>query len=87
MHINLKKRGIHMLLVFVVVAFLFWFLFMRKREGFLEGAAPRAIVPGQPKGVNLKEKGELVNASTVSKTALRTKKTSGSTKNAAPIGN
>jgi hypothetical protein len=47
MRINLKKRGIHMLLVFVVVAFLFWFLFMRKREGFLEGAARRPGGAGQ----------------------------------------
>lgn len=45
-----------MLLIFVVVAFLFWFLFMRKREGFLEGAAAKANPKIVKKGVVAKPK-------------------------------
>jgi hypothetical protein len=62
MRINLKKRKIHMLLVFVVVAFLFWFLFMRKREGFLEGAARMATGAGQTVGTIIRAKKAVIKA-------------------------
>jgi hypothetical protein len=40
-NINLKKKGVCMLTIFIVVIFLFWVLFIRQREGFLEGIAKK----------------------------------------------
>jgi hypothetical protein len=41
-NVNLKKKGVCMLTIFIVVIFLFWVLFIRQREGFLEGIAKKS---------------------------------------------
>ncbi len=67
MRINLKKKTTSMLLMFVIVAFLFWFLFMRKREGFLEGVARKAKVASQTKGVIAKATNKVIKVSNLPK--------------------
>jgi hypothetical protein len=39
---KMKKRGLYAFVVFVFVAFLFWILFMRKREGLGAGKSKSA---------------------------------------------
>ena len=69
----MKKRAMFMIFTLVVVLFLFWFLFLRGREGFLEGlaATPKKTIATQGSGTQATKTGTNIPLNMTTVTTIR----------------